>query len=326
MNASHLLLRVVLLVLQGVYAAANGNEEEATPRQQLRSTHWDPRHDDKHGGKDSFDQKTGMLKRATQRRLDALRLMLHNQTPPVRPLDGGDVYQFGVFTGGGLKGWVDALQRDNVAFGHVWGFDSFEGLPPSDLHKHSPHDAHLWPEGAINAADQLAPLLGSDAYDVHKLMAHIVRGVGAGAERTTLWPGFFNVSLPRLTRATRHTAHGHAADGSPSTERSSVDSISSLPGGSIPGSPPRPRPALLVDIDCDIYEGTVEAMEWMLRHRLLVANTLIYYDDWRVRHEGEVKAHLELTAKYKLRWRRLYTGSSWNRYLYHLTAVGSADL
>ena len=51
---------------------------------------------------------------------------------------------------------------------------------------------------------------------------------------------------------------------------------------------------MIIDIDCDIYEGTVEALGWMIRHQLLVAGTLLYYDDWRRYVEGETKAHLQV--------------------------------
>ena len=40
-----------------------------------------------------------------------------------------DVYQFGVFTGTGLRKIVKELKG---AYGHVWGFDSFQGLPPDN--------------------------------------------------------------------------------------------------------------------------------------------------------------------------------------------------
>ena len=49
----------------------------------------------------------------------------------------GDAYNFGVYTGGGLKALVDGFRTNNVRIGHIWGFDSFRGLPDSDLRRHS---------------------------------------------------------------------------------------------------------------------------------------------------------------------------------------------
>lgn len=173
------------------------------------------------------------------------------------------------------------------------GFDSFRGLPSSDLHRHSPAFAHdrAWQRGGLNAAEQLAKVLGHQAFSFRRLSRHIVQHVGYA--RTTLVPGFFNESLAALP------------------------------------------------IDCDIYEATVEvidwhacthvyigcmhgrpqALEWLLGQRLLVVGTYVYYDDWRDTYvyigcmhgmhmhgrreagEGERKAHEELTRKHGIVWR-----------------------
>lgn len=177
-----------------------------------------------------------------------------------------------------MKGWVDGMRRRNITFGHMWGFDSFEGLPDSDLQSHNKHRAKDsdWSAGGINAADQLAPVLGKAARSRTSVMSHIVREVGYGPERTTLVPGYFNVSLPPLGN--------QGVDGHPF------------------------QPAMLVDIDCDIYEGTMEAIGWMIRRGLIIPGTVIYYDDWQFAGEGEVKAHAELTAKFGITWDRVSTG------------------
>lgn len=181
----------------------------------------------------------------------------------------GDVYNFGVYTGGGLRALVKGFGKVNVSFNHIWGFDSFTGLPTSNLRLHSPtiHSKHVWQEGDLNAADQMYKVLGSAAYDFEKLSAHIIRHIGTS--RATLVRGFFNESLPALS----------------------------------PTMTARMRPALLVDVDCDIYEGTVEGLSWLLQHHLLVVGSFVYYDDWQRAGEGEVKAHDELTAQYRLVWR-----------------------
>ena len=44
--------------------------------------------------------------------------------------DFQDIYEFGVYTGGGLREW---LRRGlNTSRTHVWGFDSFQGMPDND--------------------------------------------------------------------------------------------------------------------------------------------------------------------------------------------------
>ena len=39
------------------------------------------------------------------------------------------------------------------------------------------------------------------------------------------------------------------------------------------------RPAMYVDIDCDLYASTLEALDWMLAHNLIIAGTVLGYDD-----------------------------------------------
>ena len=86
---------------------------------------------------------------------------------------------------------------------------------------------------------------------------------------------------------------------------------------------------MLVDIDCDIYEGTVEALSWLAKRGLLVPGTVIYYDDWQVEGEGESKAHWEVSATFGIKWKQLITGSHCDgcghglRYLWQVVSIGS---
>ena len=184
-------------------------------------------------------------------------------------LKSGDIYNFGVYTGGGLRAIVrEFYTQQNLTFNHIWGFDSFVGLPDSNVALHSPTNARhgQWKAGDLNAADQLAKVLGTDAYNFKILQRHIIKHIGT--EQVTLVKGFFNESLPRLSLELKI----------------------------------RMQPALLVDIDCDIYEGTVEGLEWLIANHLLVRGSFVYYDDWQVAGEGEVKAHGEVTKKHGLQW------------------------
>jgi hypothetical protein len=70
------------------------------------------------------------------------------------------------------------------------------------------------------------------------------------------------------------------------------------------------RPALFVHIDADIYVSAYQALDWLCARRLLVAGSVVGYDDWLepasgAPAEGEARAHAEVTAKYGLRWRRI---------------------
>jgi len=102
------------------------------------------------------------------------------------------LYQFGVFTGGGMRTWLvgmDQWLRDTnitykfhpesplarnglcsvpgLADATFWGFDSFQGMPDTPLHLIPPgilHDAGQrddWSTGGFNAADMIGALVGS---------------------------------------------------------------------------------------------------------------------------------------------------------------------
>jgi len=158
------------------------------------------------------------------------------------------VYQFGVYTGIGLTKIAALLGNTTTGrarfrrpFGHLFGFDSFQGISPtSDAHGERERVnrdlPHSW-AGAYLVADALGE------YDVERLMRQVKRLVAR--PNTALIPGFFNKSL--------------------------TDDL--LPQH-------RVQPASLLDLDVDIYLSTVQAGSWMLRHGLVVPGTYIRYDDW----------------------------------------------
>lgn len=78
------------------------------------------------------------------------------------------------------------------------------------------------------------------------------------------------------------------------------------------------RPATYVDMDCDLYESTRTALDFMLRNRLIVAGTVVGYDDWWVMpcgdpwanatidaplRSGEGRAHAEMAERYAVQFR-----------------------
>ena len=59
------------------------------------------------------------------------------------------------------------------------------------------------------------------------------------------------------------------------------------------------RPASYVDIDCDIYTSAVQALDFLLRNKLVVPGTYIGYHDWgSAPGGGEQRAHAEMSAGY----------------------------
>ena len=87
-----------------------------------------------------------------------------------------DVYQFGVYTGGSMA----SIARRIRGFGHLWGFDSFAGLPvPSASDTH----AELVGEGRVARVTRVpraAPQRGRDSQ-------HRGRGSDAGALGKGVW-------------------------------------------------------------------------------------------------------------------------------------------
>jgi|TARA_B110001469_G_scaffold51374_1_gene49901 hypothetical protein len=83
------------------------------------------------------------------------------------------------------------------------------------------------------------------------------------------------------------------------------------------------KPALLVDVDVDLYISAYQCLDWMFTHRLIVPGTVVYYDDVKeVKAEdgGELAAHEEITAKYSVNWRKVHD-SCWE-----CLSVGAYDI
>ena len=75
------------------------------------------------------------------------------------------------------------------------------------------------------------------------------------------------------------------------------------------------KPALMIDVDVDLYVSAYQCMDWMLANGLMVGRgadgeigTVVYYDDVSIIkwEGGELKAHAELTEKYAIEWDRLH--------------------
>jgi hypothetical protein len=69
--------------------------------------------------------------------------------------------------------------------------------------------------------------------------------------------------------------------------------------------------ACYIDIECDIYESTYCALDFIFKNRLAAPGCLIGYDDWsgtvplKEGLAGESKAHQEICAKYKIKTREI---------------------
>jgi hypothetical protein len=69
------------------------------------------------------------------------------------------------------------------------------------------------------------------------------------------------------------------------------------------------QPALIIDVDVDLYISAVQCLDWCFANGIIVPGTIVYYDDVEVvkaDRGGELRAHDEMTAKYQVTWRHVH--------------------
>ena len=102
----------------------------AAAAERLRFTGWHDKLADRK--KKLYENSTQMLTTQMTRDLALRAIVRHMRSRPAGALpatDGTDLYEFGVYTGGGLRMWLRMMRREGLDFnGNVWGFDSFEGM------------------------------------------------------------------------------------------------------------------------------------------------------------------------------------------------------
>ncbi len=84
------------------------------------------------------------------------------------------------------------------------------------------------------------------------------------------------------------------------------------------------RAAAYVDINCDLYASTRDALRWLLAHGLLRAGSLLGYDDWfetPFLRGGESMAHLEAAEDFGAKFEVLTPPECRNQ-IFRLRAVG----
>ena len=159
--------------------------------------------------------------------------------------------------------------ESRVRFGTMWGFDSFEGLPPESKgigqRVYGRAAAlHGLAAGAFSTGDALKE---TDPERVYERLRSKIQYPRVGFVR-----GFYSESLTN-------------------------ELFQIMPF----------QKAFLVDVDVDLYTSTIEALDWMFAHGLIVPGTWIRYDDWfgTVEYEGgESKAHVEMMEKWHVQCKR----------------------
>lgn len=99
-----------------------------------------------------------------------------------------DIYEFGVRYGGGLRRFVELVRESNIPVGHIWGFDSWDGLPASLLVGNYSNGNYDYSEGEMSVIGNRKKQFRNWA-DASNHIAHFI------GDNTTLIKGFFNESL-----------------------------------------------------------------------------------------------------------------------------------
>jgi hypothetical protein len=91
------------------------------------------------------------------------------------------------------------------------------------------------------------------------------------------------------------------------------------------------KPAIYVDVDCDLYSSTLDALDFLYRNKLIIKNTIIGYDDWggnedwKTNGSGESRAHKEIEEKYKVKYKLLKQfgdKTPYVRMIYQVESIG----
>ena len=186
------------------------------------------------------------------------------------PFSRFDHFQFGV------PSKMQAVSQILPGYTKYWGFDSFIGLPDEQGDQQANFQ---WKKGKFS----LACRIKGKARDEHgggecggqagrqTAIALVAKGLHARSRRMELVSGFYNESLTEALAK-------------------------------------RANPAWYVDVNCDLYISTEQALSWLFRHRLVRPGTLIMYDDWfnAPFMKAESLAHVEAARRFGVTFRLLY--------------------
>jgi hypothetical protein len=172
-----------------------------------------------------------------------------------------DMYQFGIFGGKSVKSLLFYSNCSRSPLRRFFGFDSFRGLPDEDRSNFIGGVKQMYASGKYSSAAALK-LTGQPLLD--RIEQYV--GINQIRHYGVSWVvGFYNESLTRMLPAERGM-----------------------------------KPASYVDIDADLYTSSLQALEWLLAHNLIVPGTVIGYDDWSVSDQangGERRAHEEALGR-----------------------------
>eukprot|EP00242_Pyramimonas_sp_CCMP2087_P016691 CAMPEP_0198209096 /NCGR_PEP_ID=MMETSP1445-20131203/12414_1 /TAXON_ID=36898 /ORGANISM="Pyramimonas sp., Strain CCMP2087" /LENGTH=295 /DNA_ID=CAMNT_0043882733 /DNA_START=710 /DNA_END=1597 /DNA_ORIENTATION=- len=179
-----------------------------------------------------------------------------------------DVYTFGVYSGKSMKELKDAFETYGIEVPRQWGLDSFSGLPDEDP---TLHGAVKFPAGALSMERLMPAFGGKRGMTPEQQVNLLMNKYKFDHDLVGFVAGYYNESLtPGLIQ-----------------ERAM-------------------KPAAFIDIDCDLYISTIQALDWAFANGIATVGTLIGYDDFclsDLETDGESRAHFEVAKKFKVEFK-----------------------
>jgi len=107
--------------------------------------------------------------------------------------EGGDLYEFGVYSGSSMGEIIKCLKNKQLDFNCFHGFDSFEGMPKCDV---EPTWDQSWEQGEFNSTSLYEKDNVSDT--VHLLNKNLKQLLYKSTQSINLVPGFYEESLSKI--------------------------------------------------------------------------------------------------------------------------------
>lgn len=195
-----------------------------------------------------------------------------------------DIYVFGVARGSSIDSTRKAFREFDLPTPRVWGFDSFSGIPDESVGVSRPLG---WTRGAYDSSVNRSLCKRSNSGG--EVCDKSAKGLSFKEQVTIL------DSKLGSSRADTNYVQGYYNE-----------SLTSALYNEIPFNQ-----ALFIDIDCDLYISTFQALDWIFKHKIASHGTLIGYDDWCLTNlgtAGESRAHNEISLKYKVKFRCILGG------------------
>lgn len=195
----------------------------------------------------------------------------------IEQVDGlTDVYEFGVFSGNSMIELDRICHGNGIQIDKLVGFDSFTGIPKETAEPLLRDEWDPDTPSSYSAFNSMVLTGASTREDAMRLVKSFVDEHMASEAELILVAGLYSESLtPELPQQ--------------------------LGLGK----------ALIVDIDCDIYTSSKQALSWVFSNGLVDTGTYVVYDDWggtpgyKQGLDGESRAHREISEEYGVEWQKV---------------------